>query len=291
MRGLLLLGFAALLTAAAPPPGAPAEAAPAGSPASWSTPTPPFRIAGPIHYVGTEGIASYLIDSGDGLVLLDGGLAETVPAIESNIASLGFRLSDVKLLIATHAHWDHAAGLAALKRDTGAAFASSAGDREAYETGIPPSDVSYGVMPFAPVKVDRVVVDGQPIRLGAITMTPVITPGHTPGCTSWTMRVNEGGRELDVLFPCSITVAGNKLVGNKGYPGIVGDFRQTFEKMRGLRADIVLPAHPELADVLGRARRQAAGDKAAFLAPDLLPRLVSEAQADFEADLEKQGGR
>jgi metallo-beta-lactamase class B len=295
VRRLLLLGLVASLTGAAPPSGAPAEAArpaaaPAGTPASWSTPTPPFRIVGPIHYVGTEGIASYLIDSGDGLILLDGGLAETVPAIESNIAALGFRLSDVKLLIATHAHWDHAAGLAALKRDTGAVFASSAADRNAYETGIPPSDVSYGVMPFAPVKVDRVVVDGQPIRLGNVAMTPVITPGHTPGCTSWTMRVDDGGRALDVMFPCSITVAGNKLVGNEGYPGIVADFQRTFERMRGLRADIVLPAHPELADVLGRARRQAAGDKRAFLAPDLLPRLVSEAQTAFEAELEKQGG-
>jgi metallo-beta-lactamase class B len=274
MRRLLLLGLVASLTGAAAPSGALAEAArpaaaPAGSPASWSTPTPPFRIAGPIHYVGTEGIASYLINSGDGLILLDGGLAETVPA---------------------NAHWDHAAGLAALKRDTGAEFASSAGDREAYETGIPPSDVSYGVMPFAPVKVDRVVVDGQPIRLGNVAMTPVITPGHTPGCTSWTMRVDDGGRALDVMFPCSITVAGNKLVRNEGYPGIVADFQRTFERMRGLRADIVLPAHPELADVLGRARRQAAGAKRAFLAPDLLPRLVSEAQTAFEAELEKQGG-
>lgn len=293
MRRLLLLGLVASLTGAAAPPVATAEAehaavAPAGTPASWSTPTRPFRIVGPIHYVGTEGIASYLIESSQGLILLDGGLAESVPAIESNITALGFRLADVKLLIATHAHWDHAAGLAALKRDTGAAFASSAADREAYETGIPPSDVSYGVMPFAPVEVDQVVMDGQSIRLGEIAITPVITPGHTPGCTSWTMRVDDGGRALDVLFPCSITVAGNKLIGNKGYPGIVSDFRQTFAKMRGLRADIVLPAHPELADVLGRARRQAAGDKAAFLAPDLLSRLVDEAQADFETELRKQ---
>lgn len=272
----LLLCLAAWLTGAAAPPSAPA---------TWSTPTPAFRIVGPIYYVGTEGIAAYLIRTRDGLILLDGGLAETVPVIESNIASLGFHLSDVKLMIATRAHWDHAAGLAKLKQDSGAAFAASAADRQAYETGVPPSEVSYGVTRFAPVKVDRVVVDGRPIRLGGVAMTPLVTPGHTPGCTSWTMRVSEAGRALDVVFPCSITVAGNKLVGNKGYPGIVADFRRSFARLRRIRADVVLPAHPELADVVGRARRRDAGDAAAFIAPELLPRLVDQAEAALEREL------
>jgi metallo-beta-lactamase class B len=301
MRRRYLLCLTALLAGCAAPPDGPldAPATPAGvqtseaqanSPAAWSKAIAPFRIVGPIHYIGTEGIASYLIETGDGLILLDGGLAESVPDLERSIVSLGFRLSDVKLLIATHAHWDHAAGLAALKRDTGAAFAASAADRQAYETGIPPSEVSYGVSPFAPLKVDRTLTDGQPITLGHVAMTPVITPGHTPGCTSWTMRVTDAGRALDIVFPCSISVAGNKLVGNRGYPGIVGDFRRTFARMRELPADIVLTAHPELADVLGRAGQRDAGDKTAFVAPDLLRRLVDEAETAFAAELAKQEG-
>ena len=297
MRRLYLLCLTALLAGCAAPPDTatasasrPSIASPAGTPASWSRAIAPFHVVGPIYYVGTEGIASYLIKTGDGLILLDGGLAESVPDLERNIVSLGFHLSDVKLLIATHAHWDHAAGLAALKRDTGAAFAASAADRQAYETGIPPSEISYGVTPFAPIKVDRTLTDGQPITLGGVAMTPVITPGHTPGCTSWTVRVPDAARVLDVVFPCSITVAGNKLVGNKGYPAIVADFRRTFARTREMPADIVLPAHPELADVIGRAKRRDAGDKTAFVAPDLLRRIVDEADAAFESELAKQEG-
>jgi metallo-beta-lactamase class B len=116
-------------------------------------------------------------------------------------------------------------------------------------------------------------------------MTPVFTPGHTPGCTSWTLDVTDNQRQLQVVFPCSMTVAGNKLVGNTGYPGIVADFRRSFAKMRTLRADVVLPAHPGQADVIGRAQRREAGDSAAFFAPDLLPRLVDEAEAAFEREL------
>jgi metallo-beta-lactamase class B len=116
-------------------------------------------------------------------------------------------------------------------------------------------------------------------------MTPVFTPGHTPGCTSWTMRVTEVDRPLDVVFLCSLTVAGNKLVGNKGYPGIVADYRRTFARVRQLHADVVLPGHSEQADVIGRAQRRDAGDANAFVDPALLPRLVSEAGAAFESQL------
>jgi metallo-beta-lactamase class B len=266
-------------------------AAPADMPPSWSRAARPFHIAGPIYYVGTEGIAAYLIKTRAGLILLDGGLEESAGLIERNIAELGFRARDVKLMIATHAHYDHVAALARLKRDTGAAFASSAGDRQAYETGTPPSEVSYGLIRFPALKVDRVLADGRPLTLGGARITPVLTPGHTPGCTSWTMRVTEGGRPLDVVFLCSLTVAGNKLVGNKGYPGIAADYRGTFAKARALRADVVLPGHAEQVDLMGRARRRAAGDANAFVDPALLPRLVEEAEAAFTAELAKAGGR
>src|SRR6202000_1342033 len=117
--------------------------------------------------------------------------------------------------------------------------------RPALESGVPPSDSSFEVVRFAPVKVDRVLVDGRPIRLGGVAMTPIVTPGHTPGCTTWAMRVSDGGHPLDVVFPCSsLTAAGNVLVGNKGYPGVVADFRRTFARLRRVHADVVLPPQP-----------------------------------------------
>ena len=282
MRRGLLLGLAAFLTVAASPADIPAE---------WARPTRPFHVAGPIYYVGSEGIAAYLVQTRAGLILLDGGLEENVPLVERNIAALGFKLRDVKLMIATHAHYDHVAALAGLKRDTGAVFSSSPGDRRAYETGTPPSETNYGVIRFPAVRVDNVLVDGRPVMLGGVSVTPVFTPGHTPGCTSWTMRVTEGKRPLDVVFLCSLTVAGNKLVGNKGYPGIVADFRRTFARVGRLHADVVLPGHSEQADVIGRARRRDAGEANAFVDPALLSRLAVEAEAAFENQLTKELAR
>jgi len=150
MRRGIALCLAALLAGGATSPGSPPE---------WTRPTQPFHVVGPIYYVGTEGIAVYLVRTNAGLILLDGGLEENAPLVERSIAALGFRLHDVKLMIATHAHSDHAGALAQLKRDTGAIFESSAADRQAYETGTPPSETSYGVMRFPPVKVDRVLAD------------------------------------------------------------------------------------------------------------------------------------
>jgi metallo-beta-lactamase class B len=282
MRRGLLLCLAALLTIGA---------SPADIPPQWSRPTRPFHVAGPIYYVGSEGITVFLIQTRAGLILLDGGLEENVPLVERNIAALGFRLRDVKLMIATHAHYDHVAALAGLKRDTGAAFASSPGDRRAYETGTPPSETNYGVIRFPALKVDRMLADGRPVTLGGVSMTPVFTPGHTPGCTSWTMRVTEVDRPLDVVFLCSLTVAGNKLVGNKGYPGIVADYRRTFARVRRLRADVVLPGHSEQADIIGRAQRRDAGDAVAFIDPAQLPRLLAEAETAFDTALKKEQGQ
>lgn len=271
---LALAGLAAPATAQDPP--------------SWTQPTAPFPITDTIYYVGAKGLAAYLIRTSDGLILIDGTMAENVPAIERNIAALGFKLTDVKILLASHAHFDHAAGLAQLQRDSGARFLSSPGDRRAYQTGVPPSEVSYGVVTFPKVRVDGTLVDGRPVTLGDTRLTPVFTPGHTAGCTTWTMTSPDAGTMRRVVFPCSMTVAGNRLIGNPGYPGIVSDFRRTWPKMAALPADIVLPAHPEGADVLGRGQRRAAGDKNAFLAPGLLAKLTADAKTAFEAELAKQ---
>jgi metallo-beta-lactamase class B len=259
-------------------------------PSAWTEPAEPFHIVGNIYYVGSKGLASYLIVSPQGDILIDGTLAQNVPAIERNIARLGFSIRDVKLLLNTHAHYDHAAGLAQLKADSGALLLASEGDRPILESGHIRVQNSNDLPDFPPVKVDGPLRDGQIVRVGSIRLQAVLTPGHTPGCTSWSMTVPGKGRLLRVIFPCSITTAGNRLIGNSGYPGIVADYRRSFDRLGGMKADIVLTAHPELAEVLDRAGRRKDDRPDAFIDPTLLPRIVADARGQFERDLAQERG-
>jgi len=268
---------------AAPAP-APAPA-PAEDPLEWSTPVKPFRIAGNVYYVGTQGLAAYLIVSNQGAILLDGTTAGNAPLIERNIEEVSVPLHSVKRLICDHAHHDHVGALAQIKQDSGAEFLASAGDKWALEHGRVRGDTNYRPKPFAPIKVDRVVRDGETIELGDVTLTAHLTPGHTPGCTSWSTTVQDQGRDLSVLFLCSITVAGNILVGNHAYPEIASDYRATFRKLETMKADIVLPSHPDLADVIERGAHREAGESDAFIDPQALPLLVAQFSAAFETAL------
>jgi len=252
---------------------------------TWTRPVAPFRIAGSVYYVGTQGLAAYLVASGHRAILIDGTMAENAPLIEANIERLGFRLKDVKIILNSHAHFDHAGAIAQLRRDTGAQFYASAGDRWALEHGEHDSDTDYPRGRFPPVHVDHVVADGEVVALGEARLTATLTPGHTKGCTTWSTRVVEAGRALNVVFPCSLSVAGNILVGNKAYPGIAGDYARSFARLEGMKADVVLTNHPEFADVLGREARAVRGDAGAFVDPGLLHRIVSEARSDFQAEL------
>lgn len=266
----------------------PAGAARADWPAAWHEPTAPFHIVGNIYYVGGKGLAVYLITSPKGHILLDGTLAENVPFIERNIAALGFRLRDVKVLLNTHGHFDHAAGLAALRRDTGARLYASAAERPTLETGHIAVENDNGLPDFPPVHVDRVIGDGGLVRVGATTIKAILTPGHTPGCTSWATTAVDRGRTLRVVMPCSLTVAGNRLVAPTLYTTVVADFRHSFDRLDQEKADVVLSAHPEIADVLGRETRRKAGAEDAFVDTGLLHRLVRDARRDFEAELARQ---
>ncbi len=268
-----------------------ALAAPAAVPynePAWSRPVAPFRIVGNIYYVGTAGLAAYLIPSDHGAVLLDGTLASNASLIERNIQSLGFRLGDIKVLINSHAHYDHAAGFAQIKRDSGARLWASAGDRAALQAGRQHGDMDYGVVTFPPVTVDGVVRNGQVLRVGTIRLTALMTPGHTRGCTTWLMTVRDHGRTLRVVFLGSISVAGNILVGNRSYPGIVADYRASFARLKAVKAHVTLPAHPELADVLVHAAQRDAGSADAFVDPDRLGQIVAAAEADFDRQLAQQ---
>ncbi|WP_420142792.1 subclass B3 metallo-beta-lactamase [Sphingomonas sp.] len=260
-------------------------------PKSWTRPIAPFRVIDGIYYVGTEGLAAYLIVSDGAAALIDGTMAENVPAIEANIRRLGFRPDQIRILLNTHAHFDHAAGLARLKQDTGASLLAREPDVQALEEGRHIARNVNGQTTMPSVAVDGVIRDGETVPVGRLTLEVIATPGHTAGCTSFAVDVTERGRTFHVLMPCSLTVAGNVLPDNPTYPDIVTDFRRTFDRLAKEKADIVLTAHPEIADVLGRARRRDAGEADAFVDPALLGRLVVDARAAFERELAEAQAR
>ena len=254
----------------------------------WDEPAEPFRVAGNVYSVGTKGIGVYLITSRYGHILLDGATEKGAAVVEANIQSLGFKLSDVKYIIETHAHWDHVGGIAKIKADTGAALVTLEGDRKALEAGQHDGDNVNGVGRFPAVEVDTVIDDGTILVLNGLALTAHLTPGHTKGCTSWTTNVVEKGVPYSVLFYCSATTAGNVLVGNQAHPDIVADYRKSFATFKTMKADILLTNHPSAADVAKKRAAQKAGRADAFVDRKTLPKLVADQEKAFEAELKRQ---
>jgi len=261
------------------------------APPGWTAPNKPYRVVGNIYYVGSETLSAWLITSSAGHVLLDPGMsAEGAKLVERNIVSLGFKLADVKILINTHAHFDHAGGMAQVKADTGAKVWASRLDKPALEQGRHFGDNDNGLTPFPAVKVDKAFGDGQKLKLGETTLVAHLTPGHTVGCTSWTTTVTEKARPLNVTFTCSLSVAGNVLVGNKTHRSIVADYRSTFAKLRTIPTDVMLPAHEEQGDLLVKRQKMLRGDNNAFIDPTELGRFVAASEAAFNKELARQQG-
>lgn len=257
---------------------------------SWNKPTEPFHIIDNLYYVGTEGLASYLFVSPQGNILIDGATAEGAPMIEANIAKLGFQVSDIKILLNTHAHFDHSAGLAQLKKDTGAPLQAMEGDVSALEGGFYLGSESVKAMAAPPVKVDKVLHDGDVVKLGPITLKANLTPGHTRGCTSWGFTVKDGGKSYDGLIFCSATVAVNRITPPLQYEGIIADYRKTFVKAKAMKVDIPLAPHPEFFGELQKAAKAKADPKAPnpFIAPGEFKPFIEKAEADFEKTLKER---
>lgn len=254
--------------------------------AEWNRPLAPFRVVGNVYYVGTAGISAFLVTGAKGHVLIDGAMPESVPQIVANIRSLGFKPEDVRIILINHAHFDHAGGLAELKRITGARLLASAGDKPDLERG---STEGRDNLPgFAPVKVDGLIGEGTHVRLGAIDLVSHLTPGHTRGATSWTMATAEKGKPLTVLFASSLTVAGEDLSGKGPYARAVSDFPHTFASLRRMRADVFLNFHPAAFDLDAKRAKQRGGDAMAFVDPGELARRVDEAEKGFDAELRRQ---
>lgn len=256
---------------------------------SWNQPVKPFRVIGNVWYVGASEITSFLITTPQGHILLDGGFAETAPLIKDNVKKLGFKLEEIKILLNSQAHYDHAGGLAELKELTGARLMASEADAALLANG-GKDDFAWGdKYAYRPVKADRLLRDNDTVELGGVTMTARLTPGHTRGCTTWTMKVKEGGQVCDVVFVGSASIPGYKLVGNENYPRIVEDYADTFELMKKLRCDVFLAAHGSFFDLQGKIERLGKGEKAnPFIDPKGYRDYVAAAEKTYREQLQKE---
>jgi metallo-beta-lactamase class B len=256
---------------------------------AWNRPVKPFRVVGNIYYVGVAGVTSFLITTPGGHILLDGGFVETAPLIQDSINQLGFKLEDVKVLLNSHAHFDHAGGLARLKELTGARLMISEGDAELISQG-GKGDFFWGDKgPFPAAKVDRVLRDKDTVELGGVKMIARITPGHTKGNTTWTMKVQEDGKELDVVFAGSTTVPGYKLLNNSLYPNIVEDYARSFALLKSLKCDVLLGPHGGFFDMDKKRLRQEKGEKLnPFIDPQALKRFINWTEKAYQEQLEKE---
>jgi metallo-beta-lactamase class B len=232
--------------------------------AEWNAKREPFRIFGNTYYVGPAGLSAILIASNSGLILLDGALPQSAAPIDESIRALGFRTSDIRLIVNSHGHFDHAGGIAALQRASGAVVAASASSARALERGQPvDDDPQFGFGPrengFPPVKTVRVIADGETLRVGDQAITAHFTPGHTPGSTTWTWRSCEGSRCLDIVYADSLTAVsapGFRFTGDATHPGIVEAFRRSIATVERLPCDVLLTVHPGFADLDKKLERR-----------------------------------
>jgi len=262
--------------------------------AEWNKPAAPFNIHGNTYYVGTAGLSAILVTSPQGHVLLDGALPQSAPLIRKNIEALGFQMKDVKLILNSHAHFDHAGGIAALQRASGATVAHSPHGAQVLRDGTPGTDdPQYDPKERATIpKVAQVkeVADGEQLAVGPLRFTVHYTPGHTPGGTTWTWQSCEGGKCLDVVYADSLTPVstdGFHFTGGANYPDRSADFRKTIDRIAGLKCDIVIAAHPGFSDAFNKAAAKTAQSNP-FIDPDGCRKLAAGARKSLEARLQRE---
>jgi metallo-beta-lactamase class B len=264
---------------------------PAAQDPSWTKPFPAHHIAGNLYYVGSEGLASYLIVTPAGNILINSSLEASVPLIRKSVESLGFRFADTKILLISHAHYDHCAGSAFVKKLTGAKYFVMDGDVPVVESG-GKADFHYGADPtthYPPAKVDRVLHDGDTVRLGGVVLTARLTAGHTKGTTTWTLDETEGGKLLHVVIVGSPNVnPGYKLVGNKTYPRIAADYTHGFQVLQSLPCNVFLGAHGGYYGMADKYERWKRGDHDAFIDPAGYKAYIADRQQAFETEMKKQ---
>jgi len=257
--------------------------------AEWNKPVKAFRIIGNIYYVGASEVSSFLITTSKGHILMDSGFAETVPLIQDGFKQLGFSLRDVKILINSHAHYDHAAGFAELKELTGASLMVSEADAALMANG-GKGDFRWGdTLSYKPVKADRILREKDTVKLGDVTMSVHLTPGHTRGCTTWTMTVKEDGNQYDVVFLGSASAPGYQLVDNAKYPNIEADYASTFRILKSLHCDVFLGPHGSFFNLEEKRKRAEAGEKPnPFIDPKGYQAFIEQTERDHQKQFETQ---
>ena len=256
----------------------------------WTEPFPPFKIAGNLYYVGSRGLANYLIATPQGHILINSDLEENVPLIRESVEKLGFKFTDIKILLISHAHWDHDAASDIVKRLTGAKYMVMDADVPVVESG-GKADFQYGSDPttlYKPAKVDRVLHDGDEVKLGGTTLVAHLTPGHTKGCTTWAMKVLDAGKTYDVVIVGSPNVNPGYRLVNNAYPQIAEDYEKMFRVLKSLPCDIFLGAHGNYYDLETKYARLKGGDLAAFVDPEGYRKYVADKEQAFRAELERQ---
>lgn len=254
-------------------------------------PFPPFHIAGNLYYVGNDYAANYLIVTPRGNILINSNEQVDVPMLKASIEKLGFKWGDTKILLVSHAHSDHVGGSALIKKQTGANYRVMDADVSVVESG-GKTDFFYGndpTMLFLPTKVDRVLHDGDSVKLGGTTLVAHLTPGHTKGCTTWTTQVFEKGKTYDVVIVGGVYVnPGFKLVNNTTYPTIAKDYQHTFQVLQSLPCDIFLGAHGLYFDLNKKYAEMKQGNVNAFVDPAGYKKFVAVSEQDFRKELAKQ---
>jgi metallo-beta-lactamase class B len=257
----------------------------------WTKPFPPFKIAGNLYYVGSKGLANYLITTPQGHILINSDLEANVPLIRASVERLGFKFTDIKVLLISHAHWDHDAGGDLIKKLTGAKYMVMDADVPVVESG-GKTDFQYGNVPaslYTPTKVDRVLHDGDEVKLGGAVLVAHLTPGHTKGCTTWTMKVKEADKTYNVVVIGSPNVnPGYRLVNNAAYPQIAVDYEKMFRVLKSLRCDIFLGAHGNYFDLETKYARLKEGAAAAFVDPEGYEKYVAAKEQAFKTELAMQ---
>jgi len=254
-------------------------------PHTGNNPIPPYQVIGNIYYVGADDITAYLITTSEGHIVINAGYEDTAPIIEAGVRQLGFSPADVRILLNGQGHYDHVAGLHALQLATGAKIWSSEAEVPVLESG-GAKDLRFGKeVTYPAVHVDHVVRDGEELKLGGVTLVAHLTPGHSIGCTTWTMKVSDKGRQYDVVFVGGTTInPGIRLVKDPTWPGIASQYEKTFQTLRALHCDVFLGAHGGYYGMREKMKRMG-GEQNPFIDPEGYKRFVDQAEKTFQAQV------
>ena len=254
----------------------------------WNQPFKPFRIIGNIYYVGTNNLACYLITTPAGHILLDTALEESGPLVRANITALGFKLNYIRIILSSHAHFDHVAGHAEMKKATGAQVFASAADAEVLESG--GKKGFHPLDPYKPVKVDRLIKDGEIVRLGSAALKAHLTPGHTEGNTTWTTTVEENGKKYDVVFAGSMSInPGVRMMNNPTWPKIAEAYTKSFQTLKSLHCDVFLGPHAPFFKMEEKVRQMQADAKVnPFIDPEGYRNYITSFEQSYNEQLQQE---